>query len=223
MSMAIQRSKYTGDPGLFGDIWGGLKGVAKAGLGIASGFPLVGGAAGAARSLLFPGDARMNIPGASTFGWGSVPGYMPPRPTGMPGVGACPPGFTPTPGKAGFCGSGGDVPMLGQVAAPGMLAFSQRMIPGGETGMMAAPMGGDVLSMRAGKASGWPGYHWNKSDYFLRSGEFVPAGAKMVRNRRRNPANPRATSNAIARVKGAKRYAKTLGRITIRDHHHSKH
>jgi len=38
----------------------------------------------------------------------------------------------------------------------------------------------------------------------------------MVKNRRRNPANPRATSNAITRIKGAKRYAKSLSSISIR-------
>jgi len=60
------------------------------------------------------------------------------------------------------------------------------------------------------------GYHPNKSDYFLKTGEFVPAGSRMVKNRKRNPANARATSRAISRVTGAKRYAKSLSRISIR-------
>jgi len=60
------------------------------------------------------------------------------------------------------------------------------------------------------------GYHLNKSNYFLMSGEFVPAGSKWVRNRKRNPANARATSRAISRITGAKNYAKSLGRISIR-------
>jgi len=74
----------------------------------------------------------------------------------------------------------------------------------------------DVASMQAGKPCPISGYHWNKSGYFLKSGEYVPAGTKMVKNRRRNPANPRATSNAIMRIKGAKRYAKSLSSISIR-------
>jgi len=60
------------------------------------------------------------------------------------------------------------------------------------------------------------GYHLNKSDYFLRSGEFVPAQSRWVRNRKRNPANARATSKAISRIAGAKRYASSLSRISIR-------
>jgi len=65
-------------------------------------------------------------------------------------------------------------------------------------------------------AGSMAGYHLNKSDYFLRSGEFVPAGSRYVKNRKRNPANARATSRAISRVVGAKRYATSLQRITIR-------
>jgi len=60
------------------------------------------------------------------------------------------------------------------------------------------------------------GYHPNKSDYFLKSGEYVPAGTRWVKNRKRNPANARATSRAISRISGAKTYAKSLGRISIR-------
>jgi len=60
------------------------------------------------------------------------------------------------------------------------------------------------------------GYHLNKSDYFLMSGEFVPAGTRWVKNRKRNPANARATSRAISRITGAKRYAGALSRISIR-------
>jgi len=63
---------------------------------------------------------------------------------------------------------------------------------------------------------GGPGYHLNKSSYFLMSGEFVPAESRWVKNRKRNPANARATSRAISRITGAKSYAKSLGRISIR-------
>jgi len=80
-------------------------------------------------------------------------------------------------------------------------------------GAMNGPLPG---AMVAGKPSGVPGYHWNKSGYFLMSGQYVAPGTKMVKNRRRNPANPRATSNAITRIRGAKRYAKALSAISIR-------
>jgi len=60
------------------------------------------------------------------------------------------------------------------------------------------------------------GYHLNKSSYFLVSGQFIEKGSQWVRNRKRNPANARATSRAISRVKSAKNYAKALSAITIR-------
>ena len=46
------------------------------------------------------------------------------------------------------------------------------------------------------------GTHLNKSSYFLRSGEFVPARSRYVRNRTRNNANGRALRRAIGRAKG---------------------
>lgn len=54
------------------------------------------------------------------------------------------------------------------------------------------------------------GYHWNKSGYFLKSGEYVPEGTKLVKNRRRNPANPRALSRSISRINSAKRLQSKL-------------
>lgn len=60
------------------------------------------------------------------------------------------------------------------------------------------------------------GYHWNKSDYFLKSGQFVPKGSKLVKNRRRNPLNPRAMSRAISRLEMGKRAADRLDRVKIK-------
>lgn len=85
------------------------------------------------------------------------------------------------------------------------------LMPGGEKPYLALD--------RAGGMVGGPcpsGYHWNKADYFLRDGTFVPKGSKLVKNRRRNPANSRATNRAISRVASAKKHAQTLSRITIR-------
>ena len=73
------------------------------------------------------------------------------------------------------------------------------------------------------------GYHLNSSSYFLRDGTFVPKGTRAVKNRRRNPANARATSRAISRINGAKRMQHTLAQIETsqytkagkhKDHHH---
>ncbi len=87
---------------------------------------------------------------------------------------------------------------------PGVVGAMQRIVPGGETGFEVAQVACPS------------GFHANKSDYFLRDGTFVPKGSKCVRNRRRNPLNPRAASRAISRIKSAKNAAKMLSNVTIR-------
>ena len=99
-----------------------------------------------------------------------------------------------------------------QVPVPGVIGRIQRALPGGATGMMPA----------AGPPG--PGYHPNKSDYYVKSdpmnpespGIFVGKGTVWVKNRRRNPLNPRALSRAMSRLSSAKNAAKMLGRVTIR-------
>lgn len=54
------------------------------------------------------------------------------------------------------------------------------------------------------------GFHPNKSSYFLSDGTFVPEGSKCVKNRRRNPMNPRALDRAIGRLNSAKRVQNKL-------------
>ena len=92
--------------------------------------------------------------------------------------------------------------------------------PPASSGGFAGPalVGGQVLK----------GYHMNSSSYFLRDGTFIPAGTRAVKNRRRNPANARATSRAISRINGAKRMQSTLAQIETakftkagkKKHHH---
>jgi hypothetical protein len=58
------------------------------------------------------------------------------------------------------------------------------------------------------------GYHWNRTSYYTKSGH-VAKGTKCVRNRRRNPLNPRAMSRAMSRIHSAKKAAHFLDRIQI--------
>ena len=89
---------------------------------------------------------------------------------------------------------------------------------GGFAGPQLVTGGGESLT----------GYHMNKSSYFLRDGTFVPKGTRAVKNRRRNPANARATSRAISRINGAKRMQSKLAQIETakftkagkKKHHH---
>jgi hypothetical protein len=60
------------------------------------------------------------------------------------------------------------------------------------------------------------GFHLNKTSYFLKDGTFVPAGSRMVKNRRRNPLNPRAASNAVRRLESTKKAVRRFDRVQIK-------
>jgi len=227
MSMAIARSKYTGDrmnymgdPGLFSF----LGKVAKTGLGLATMLPGVGGIARTLSGAIFP-----PAPGTTTYAQMPPMGIVPGRPQAGPG--SVP--VQPLARRADF-GSQASFALAraqGVTCPPGRTLIGKQCVdfsaalPGGipltvpaiaaEEGMAGAGFQA-TTAMMAGKPTGFPGYHWNKSGYFLMTGEYIAPGTKAVRNRRRNPANPRATSNAITRIKGAKRYAKSLSSISIR-------
>ncbi len=53
------------------------------------------------------------------------------------------------------------------------------------------------------------GYRLNKSSYFLKNGQFVQEGTKLVKVRRRNFANGRALRRSIGRVQGFERLVKS--------------
>lgn len=180
----VMRAGMRGDPGIFGDIWSGIKSVGGAVIGGATGL-LTGGPLGAVGGALkgsdiIKGPTAPSLPGlgtlpiSTTAGGLTLPGFIQQKPTGVSVGGLLP---------------GGAKPYVG-------LDYG-----GGQNGATMKPPGG---------------YHWNKTDYFLRDGTFVAAGTKLVKNRRRNPANSRATNRAISRVAQAKRHAKDLSRITIR-------
>ena len=201
MSMAVksattaQRSipgiGFQGDPGIFGF----LGGVAKRVTGAVSRLGIPGVSAGAG----FVSGALGGILGRKTAKT---------RQAARAGLGA---GLIPfTGGRSGMGRS--FLPGGAQVPVPGIRGIAQRFFPGGATGMMPAegPPG--------------PGYHPNKSDYYVKSdpmnpespGIFVGKGTVWVKNRRRNPLNPRALSRAMSRLSSAKNAAKMLGRVTIR-------
>lgn len=96
-------------------------------------------------------------------------------------------------------------PPMPQEPASGVVAQLQRWVPGGESGMVDAPPIGAPS-----------GYHVNKTAYFLKDGTFIPEGSRWVKNRHRNPLNPRAASKAIGRIESLKRATARFSRITIR-------
>lgn len=104
------------------------------------------------------------------------------------------------------------VPVLREPGIGGAIA---RALPGGGTGLMIPRVAGQLVP--AGMTLACPsGAHPNKSTYWLNNGTRVEKGTRCVRNRRRNPMNPRALSRAISRVDAGKALQGKLAEITTR-------
>lgn len=188
MSLAIKRTQFQGDPGIFGFLGGVAGKVASfaGGLGQKIGLPGAGfvSAAGSALSGLSAGKvaARQKRVAAGLPILPEAQVFDPKR--SRPGL-----GFNPLPRPRGLP--------------------TQTFFGGSSTAVAAAQQAGTTIACPSG-------FKPNKSDYFLKSGEFVPEGTRCVRIRRRNPFNPRAIDRAIGRIEGGKRAAGRLNRITIR-------
>lgn len=199
-SAALSRRANMGDPGLFGF----LGKVAKTAAGFIPG--PVGTIARAGIDALGGGGGQAPVPARS------APRPQGPAPQPVSWSGPQPiltrgtPGISGSPTSNGF-GAGITVnpPFAG---APGV-GVSTHL---GPTGGSAAPQ--QVQPAPNGKAPS--GFHWNKSSYFLKDGTFVEKGTKLVKNRRRNPLNPKAASAAIRRLESAKKAVKRLDRVAIK-------
>lgn len=200
-SIKIARAQAMGDPGLFGAIGGALKGA-------------IGGLTGGPISII-SGAIAGGVKGAKGGkpGGGLTPnmrGALQRLQQGKP--------IAPEARRA-LTGAGVNVVGLGPgfqanqsvpvTRTPGLKGALQRLVPGGATGFEVTTQAGPSVACP-------PGFHPNKTSYFLKDGTFVPEGTRCVRNRRRNPMNPRALSRAISRVESAKKASKRLSRITVR-------
>jgi hypothetical protein len=174
---AIPRGMPAGDPGFFGDLWGGIKGAVG---GLVTGGPL--GAVG-----------------------GAVTGFMGGSKTGPSATSAAPPlpPMRTLQEQVRFQQNG--------TRPPTMRERVEMTLPGGRSGTE----GLTEEQRRAGRASS-PGYHWNKSGYYLKGGSYIWPGTKEVRNRRMNPLNPSAVKKSMTRLGRAKTAAKDINRVTIR-------
>jgi hypothetical protein len=100
-------------------------------------------------------------------------------------------------------GGGGGFPVPTNVPAlptPGVKGTVQRFLPGGQSGYVSAAEP--------------KGHHLNKTAYFLKDGTFVPEGSRYVKNRRRNPLNPRALRHAVSRIDAGKIWQSKLHEIS---------
>jgi hypothetical protein len=87
--------------------------------------------------------------------------------------------------------------------------------PGTPTGVPESGLGGRVARALpfgdTGVGSGCAqGHHPNRSGYFTRDG-YVAKGTRCVRNRKRNPLNPRALDRSMSRLASAGKALKGLG------------
>lgn len=182
---------YQGDPGLFGSIIGGI----KSGFSVASRFMPGGGAIRGAIGLAQGAISRLRGGGArpSARNIGTIRGRQE---------------------QLQILPMGGR--MRGPRAVepvPGLKGLAQRIIPGGETGLQVP---GVAIGARVPQ-----GYHLNKSAYWTGAGGmnpvYIPKESIFVKNRKRNPLNPRAWDRAFGRLNSAQNFKKKMGRITIRE------
>ncbi len=100
---------------------------------------------------------------------------------------------------AGRIAPGHGVPRLPVPLPGGARLDIGSLLPGGKPAFLPSSAAGEMIPR---------GYRLNKSSYFLKSGQFVPEGTKLVKVRRRNFANGRALRRSIGRVQGFERLVK---------------
>lgn len=184
MSLAMRQARFAqGDPGLFGSIFKGITGAV-------GGF-LTGGPAGAVIG------AASSVLGKKSIAQAKATTLMSPTHTAILTRTASPPMFPQAPGGA---------PFSGVSIGPGgvQIGTARQLAP--------APQAGTTGAL-VGKGAGTPcqsGYHYNKSRYYSTRYGVVEKGSVCVKNRRRNPLNPRALSRAMSRVKSAQKAVRCL-------------
>jgi len=100
---------------------------------------------------------------------------------------------------AGRIAPGQGVPRLPVPLPGGARIDLGSLLPGGKPAFIPGSAAGQVIPR---------GYRLNKSSYFLKSGQFIPEGTRLVKVRRRNFANGRALRRSIGRVQGFERLVK---------------
>lgn len=164
------------------------------------------------------GDALGGIAGIATKLGGVFGGGPGPTTVGAGGS---------TGGGAGGTGTatGGCVTLLGQtICGGGSVGAGSGFSTGGGTGI-SLPGGGTtvgapatlppVVASAPGTALVQRGYHLNRRGYYTHHG-YVAPHSKQVRNRRRNPLNPRALSHSLHRLVGFQRASSKIEKHLVR-------
>lgn len=185
-AMSVARYGNMGDPGLFGFLGNAIKGTIG---GFITGGPagaILGAAGSIAGTISKPAPVPVKVAKAAAM---------------FPTISQARPQLPGTPGFSGVNVGGPSGVTIGTVKPGGSALVAPArptpLLPSGSTAQYAA------------KSCGIAGYHYNKSTYYTRGGA-VPAGTKCVRNRKRNPLNPRALSRAMSRVASAQKAVRCL-------------
>jgi len=208
VSYAIKMAKAggMGDPGLFGFLGKAIGGVASLAGRIIPG--PIGAVAGLAGRALTGSKGTSVVVSSRPFpGVLRTAGSMGGSPPLLPGS-VFPPGIN-IGGPKGITIGSRSGPSIESFGGGG---FNQPL------GVMAP--GGGTTGALVGRGAGTPcvrGYHYNKTGYFTKRYGYVEPGSVCVKNRRRNPLNPRALSRAMARLSSAKQATKFLSRFSIRE------
>jgi len=196
MSLAVKyarKSQHRGDPGLFSWVGKAIGGVAKLAGNILPG-PL--GLVAKGVGGLLAGNGKPQNPSIAAK---PLPASMLPVLYNQPAAGAGQFAAQPQGDQYGIINIGGS-----QIPA---LPYG----PGNQTQSGAGAM------IPATNGACPSGYHRNKVGYFSKKSGWVAAGSVCVKNRKRNPLNPRALSRSISRIHSAKNAAAFLSRVSIRE------
>lgn len=192
VSRRLNPAMQMGDPGLFGFLGGALKAVGK----IAGFIPGIGGTIEKVANLA--GGGLQSLEGA-------------PKTTGQAARAGQTYNTVPTLSTGPGLNFPGQRPMSspGSMMMPTLSTVGMPMPGPGQPGRMVQTSRNIGLTSIGGDRAP-SGYHLNKTDYFLKSGQFVEAGTRWVRNRRTNPLNPRALSHSMRRMSGFARASKGM-------------
>jgi hypothetical protein len=199
-AIKISKAAYRGDPGIFSFVGKALGAVAGVVSKVVPG--PIGAIAGLANKVLTPASNGKPLNPSVT----SAARALPPTAINVLQSSNIPTLYSPPP-----------LPQQpDSVRTSGVSLFPGGPMVGTQTQYYP---GNNTQSQNGGARPGAPcgsGFHTNKTGYYTRQG-YVAPGTKCVRNRKRNPLNPRAASRAMSRLSSAKKAAKFLGSISIRE------
>jgi hypothetical protein len=192
-AIRMAKAQFRGDPGLFSFVGKAIKSVGKLIPGVSTAINIAEGV-----GSLLAGNGKPKNPSIAKA-----------APT-LPAVNVSSAGM--------FAGPAPALPSMPQQGNQYGLVNIQRpglpMGPGNNT--QSQPGGGSWQTSTGAPCQS--GYHRNKHGYYSQRYGWVAAGSVCVKNRKRNPLNPRAASRAMARLHSAKKATRAIQKFFGQTH-----